>query len=166
AIEWSGSSRGSSIVLHHALNNDLRIAPVGGEDSNTSLHRHTMIGSVRTYAYTGRELTARRWIDAIVKGNTFFSNWPLLAFTVNGNIPGKAVQLPTDGSDVTLRGEVWSFLPHARVMIYRDGRVWKEGTLTTDRMPATLDEKVTVNRSGWFSISCEGARAFATVDPS
>jgi len=166
AIEWSGSSRASYIVLHHALNNDLRIAPVGGEDSNTSLHRHTMIGSVRTYAYTGRELTARRWIDAIVKGNTFFSNGPLLEFTVNGNIPGEAVQLPPDGGAVTLRGEVWSFIPLERVMIYRDGRVWKEVTLSPDRMRATFEEKVPVNRSGWFSLSCEGAPAFAPVDPS
>lgn len=166
AIEWSGSSRASYIVLHHALNNDLRIAPVGGEDSNTSLHRHTMIGSVRTYAYTGRELTARRWIDAIVKGNTFFSNGPLLEFTVNGAIPGEAVQLPPDGGAVTLRGEVWSFIPLERVMIYRDGRVWKEVTLSPDRMRATFEEKAPVNRSGWFSLSCEGAPAFAPVDPS
>jgi TolB protein len=166
AIEWSGSSRGSYTVLHHALNNDLRIAPVGGEDSNTSLHRHTMIGSVRTYAYTGRDLTARRWIDAIIKGNTFFSNGPLLEFTVNGNIPGEAVQLPPDGGTVTLRGEVWSFIPLARVMIYRDGQIWKEVPLSADRMRATFEEEVPVNRSGWFSLSCEGAPAFAPVDPS
>src|SRR5262249_59056921 len=128
AIEWSGSSRGSSIVLHHALSDALGIAPVGGEDSNTSLHRHTMIGSVRTYAYTGRELTARRWIDAIVKGNTFFSNGPLLEFTVNGNIPGEAVQLPPHGGAVTLRGGGGAFIPLERRMIYPAGPGWKEGT--------------------------------------
>jgi len=38
-LEWSGSSRSELAVWHHALNNDLKVAPVGGEDSISSLHR-------------------------------------------------------------------------------------------------------------------------------
>ena len=64
-LEWSSSSRGTMRVWHHALNNDFPVAATGGEDANTSLHRHTMFGSVRTYAYVGSGLTARGWIDAV-----------------------------------------------------------------------------------------------------
>ena len=53
-------------MWHHALNNDLRIAPVGGEDSITSLHRTKLIGSVRTYAMSGPELSIESWIAVIV----------------------------------------------------------------------------------------------------
>ena len=52
-MEWSVASRAALRVWHHALNNDLKIAAVGGEDSITSLHRTKLAGSVRTYAYVG-----------------------------------------------------------------------------------------------------------------
>jgi hypothetical protein len=51
-------------------------------------------------------------------------------------------------------------------MIYRDGQIWKEIPLRGDRMRASFEEKVPVTRSGWFSLSTEGAPAFAPVDPS
>lgn len=164
-LEWSGSSRASYTVLHHALNNDLRIAPVGGEDANTSLHRHTMIGSVRTYAYSGTTFTAERWRDAIKEGKTFFSNGPLLEFTLDGRLPGESVQLDSRGT-VAIKAEVWSFMPLTRVMVYRNGEVWKELPLSEDRMHARLEEQVHVSESAWFSLSAEGAPAYAPVDPS
>lgn len=165
-VEWSGSSRGTYTVLHHALNNDLRVAPVGGEDANTSLHRHTMMGSVRTYAYTGDSMTAQRWIEAIKEGKTFFSNGPLLEFTIDGRLPGESVQLPAEGGTVTLKGDVWSFMPLTRVMIYRNGQVWKEVPPAGDRMRVSVKEKVKVTTSAWYSLSTEGAPAFAPVNPS
>ena len=113
-LEWSGSSRGTHIVLHHALNNDLPIAPVGGEDSNTSLHRHTMMGSVRTYAYTGSTFTAERWRDAIKAGRTFFSNGPLLQFNIDGRLP-RRVRAASGRGHVTLQAEARSFMPLTRV---------------------------------------------------
>jgi hypothetical protein len=166
AIEWSGSSRAAYFPLHHALNNDLRVAPVGGEDANTSLHRHTMMGSVRTYAYTGDKLSARAWIDALIQGKTFFSNGPLLEFSVDGRIPGESVQVPASGGAVTLKGDVWSFIPLTRVMIYHNGEIWKEIPLKGDRLRASFEEKVPLKESGWFSLAAEGAPAFAPVDRS
>ena len=164
-LEWSGSSRGTFIVLYHALNNDLRIATVGGEDANTSLHRHTMMGSVRTYAYTGSTFTAERWRDAIKSGRTFFSNGPLLQFTIEGRLPGESVQLPAPGT-VTLKAEARSFMPLTRVVIHRNGKVWKELPLNEDRTVARLEERVDLSDSAWFSLSAEGAAAHAPVDPS
>ena len=53
-MEWSAPSRAALNVWHHALNNDLPIAVVGGEDSISSLHRTKLVGSLRTYAYVGK----------------------------------------------------------------------------------------------------------------
>jgi len=89
-LEWSGSSHSQLAVWHHALNNDLHVAPVGGEDSISSLHNTKLVGSVRTYAYSG-ELQVEPWIEAVRKGNTFFSTGPLLEFRVNGHIPGESL---------------------------------------------------------------------------
>ena len=158
AVEWSGSSRGTHLVLHHAWNNDLPIAPVGGEDANTSLHHHTMIGSMRTYAYVGPPFTAEGWMEAVKKGRTFFSNGPLLEFQVNGHMPGESLQLPPAGGTVTLEGKAWSWLPLTKIAIYHNGKVWKE-------VGAEFREQVQLDRSGWFSLAAEGAPASLPADP-
>ncbi len=105
-MEWSAPSRAAIKVWHHALNNDLPIAPVGGEDSISSLHRTKLVGSLRTYAYVGKpdaaaagagrnsKLTAENWIGALKQGRTFFTSGPLLELTVNAAGPGETIKLP------------------------------------------------------------------------
>ena len=45
------------------LNNGLRVTAVGGEDSISSMHDRKLVGSARTYVYTGdRGLDARRLV--------------------------------------------------------------------------------------------------------
>ncbi len=159
AVEWTSSSRATLTVLHHAWNNDLPIAPVGGEDSNTSLHHHTLIASVRTYAHLGPKFTAEAWIDAVKKGRMFFSNGPLLDFKVNSRLPGESLQLPSAGGMVTLEGKVWSWLPLTRIAIYQNGKIWKE-------VGAEFREQVKVDRSSWFSLVAEGAPGGLPIDPA
>ena len=166
ALEWSSSSRATQRVWHHALNNDLPIAPVGGEDANTSLHRHTMIGSVRTYAYLGRNFTASGWVDALKQGRTFFSNGPLLEFKANQKMPGEAVRLPAAGGTVRLEGRVWSIVPLNKVLIHLNGKIWKEIPLSADRTSASFQEEARVTESGWYSLTAEGSPANVAADPA
>src|SRR5262249_11018864 len=144
---------------HHALNNDLRIAPVGGEDANTSLHRHTLIGTMRTYVHLEGALPAERWIEGLQQGRTFFSNGPLMECQLNGRAPAEELHLPAGGGDVTLEGEVWSALPLSQILIYYNGEVWKEIALRTDKNHARFREVGRVERSGWFAVTAEGPAA-------
>ena len=164
--EWSTSSRGALIPWHHALNNDFPIAATGGEDSNTSLHHHTLLGSVRTYAYVGSKLDARAWIDAIRQGHSFESNGPLLEFRINNQIPGEAIHLPPGGGEIELEAQVWSWLPLTRVVIYHEGQIWKEVPLDAGRMTGRVHTKVRVTESGWYSLTAEGEAKARSEDPS
>ncbi|HUQ90283.1 MAG TPA: CehA/McbA family metallohydrolase [Bryobacteraceae bacterium] len=166
AVEWSSSSRGTLGVWHHALNNDLRVAPVGGEDANTSLHRHTMAGSVRTYAYVGSRFTAENWIDAIKQGRTFFSNGPLVDFRINQQLPGENIHLAAEGGEVTIQARAWSWQPLTRVVIHHNGKVWKEIPLSGDRKTATFEVRHKVAGSGWFALTAEGPQMSLPVEPS
>jgi len=150
-VEWSGSSRSELAVWHHALNNDIRVAPVGGEDSITSLHRTKLIGSVRTYAYSGPQLRIEEWIEALRKGNTFFTTGPLLEFSVNGHMPGESLRLGPEGGTVKLEAKMHSIAPISKARIYRNGSVFRE-------IPAggTFTEDVRVTDSSWFSLYAEG----------
>src|SRR5262249_20432954 len=57
-MEWAKPSRAALRVWHHALNNDLPIGVVGGEDSISNMHRANLVGSLRTYAYVGKPQVA------------------------------------------------------------------------------------------------------------
>src|SRR5260370_11635559 len=150
-LEWSGSSRSQLLVWHHALNNDMAIAPIGGEDSISSLHNTKLIGSVRTYAYTGPRLLVEPWIEALRKGNTFFSTGPLLEFRVNGHMPGEAVRLGPEGGVVRIEASVRSIAPVSKVRIYRNGQIFREIPIG-----ARFKEEVRVTGSSWFSLYSEG----------
>jgi TolB protein len=163
-LEWSEANRAGLKVWHHALNNDLRVAPVGGEDSITSLHRTKLVGTVRTYAYLGKDFTASAWIEALKAGRTFFSSGPLLDFKINGHIPGESLNLPEGGGVLALEGKVWSIVPLSKVMIYHNGQVIKEVPLGDDRMSAAFQEQLKITRSGWFSLTAEGPAASHPID--
>jgi hypothetical protein len=162
-LEWTWSSQAALRVLHHAWNNDFRIAPICGEDANTSLHRHTLLGAVRTYAHLGREFSAAAWIDALRQGRTYMSNGPLLEFRLNGRIPGESITV-AESSTITLEGDVWSLTPLAKVAIYRNGEIWKQFTPGDTR--TSFRETVRIDRSGWFSLVAEGAPEKSAVEPS
>ncbi|MGH9658138.1 MAG: CehA/McbA family metallohydrolase, partial [Bryobacteraceae bacterium] len=151
-VEWSGSSRSSLKVWHHALNNDFAVTPTGGEDSITNLHRTKLIGSVRTYAHTGGDARLDLWLDALRKGHTFFSTGPLVEFRINNSLPGESVRLPAGGGTVTMEAMVESIAPLSTVVIHRNGEVFR-------KLPASNGpwrEQVKVTGSAWFSLYVEG----------
>jgi hypothetical protein len=167
-MEWSTPSRAALNVWHHALNNDLPIAVVGGEDSISSLHRTKLLGSLRTYAYVGKpdpvmtkvrrnsRLTADNWIKALKQGRTFFTSGPLLEFSVNAAGPGESVKLPANGAPLAVKAQVWSIVPLTRVLIYRNGQIWREVPLNADKRGARFHEAVRIDQSAWFSLTAEG----------
>jgi TolB protein len=158
AYEWSSSSRGQLQVWHHALNNDLRVTPTGGEDSISNLHISKAVGSLRTYAHLGAEFTASGWLQALRNGSTFFTGGPLLEFEIDGNKPGGEVRLAVGGGRVQLRARVWSIAPLSRVVIYRNGQPFRELRVDCQAgKPCTeLNTEIEVQGSGWYSLYAEG----------
>ncbi|MGH9720369.1 MAG: CehA/McbA family metallohydrolase [Bryobacteraceae bacterium] len=149
-LEWSGSSRSSLRVWHQARNLDLKVAPVGGEDSISNLHRTKLIGSVRTYAHIGSGFELSSWLDAVRAGRTYFSTGPLLDLRVNGKLPGETVTLNAAGK-VKIEAWVESIAPLSTIVIHRNGDVWKKLPGT-----GTFREEVEVSESCWLSLYVEG----------
>jgi hypothetical protein len=69
-------------------------------------------------------------------------------FRVNGQIPGNEVRLPAAGGEVTIEGTVSTLTPVRKVLIYRDGKIWKQ-------VGAKFSEKAPVQASTWFSLVVE-----------
>jgi hypothetical protein len=151
ALEWSHSTRAQLRVWHHALNNDLHVTPVGGEDSINNLHRTNVIGSVRTYVHLAGPLTAEAWLNGLRQGHTFFSTGPLVDFRIDGRLPGDSLRLPPEGGTISAEGAVWSSTPLSKVVLYSNGQIVKE--LPTSGKFAV---RLPVKGSGWYSLYVEG----------
>jgi dipeptidyl aminopeptidase/acylaminoacyl peptidase len=165
AYEWSNSSRGQLSVWHKVLNADVQVTPTGGEDSISNLHISKPVGSLRTYAYLGKELSAAAWLKALRAGWTFFTGGPLLGFEIQGKRPGESVRLPAEGGRVRMRARVWSIAPVNKVVVYRNGREWTRVDIdqaawtsqASAKGPcALLDTEVEVRESGWYALYAEG----------
>ena len=140
----------TSKVWHRALNCGFRITASAGEDSILGMHSTPVLGESRVYVHTGPELSWDRWVDGIRRGRTFVTNGPLLAFEVNGEIPGGEIHLPAGGGAVEVSGRFDSIVPVDRLELYLNG-VAVETARPAGRH-GELRKRITVSRSGWLTL--------------
>ena len=158
ALEWSDANRAGFFPLYAAWNNGLRVTATGGEDSISSLHRSKLLGSVRTYVYTGSQgLGMHAWFDAMKRGRAFVSSGPLLEFSAGEALPGDTVSLPAGGGDVSLKGWLRSVTELESLMLICNGQEIERFSLGRNGMSYDLDYRLEVERSGWCHLRTEGA---------
>ena len=156
ALEWSWPARAGFHPWYATLNNGLRVTAVGGEDSITDLHRTKLVGSVRTYVFTGDAgLDMQAWFQGLREGRAFVSAGPLLDFSVDGKIPGQTVRLAEAGSRLEIKLEVQSIVPLSKAELIFNGDVMETMSFDGDQTLLDLVREVTVDRSGWFHLRVE-----------
>jgi len=157
AVEWSNSGRATFFPWYALLNNGLRVTATGGEDSISSMHASKLVGSARTYIYTGeRGLDADAWFEGLRRGRAFVSTGPLVELTVNGRIPGEEVVLPSSGGDVEVEARVRSITRLETVTLVFNGEPIETIPLSADRKRADFKKSLKVTRSGWYHLRAEG----------
>lgn len=157
ALEWSYPNRGSFYPWYATLNNGLRVTAVGGEDSISSMQISKLVGSARTYVYTGgKGLDADAWFKGLRDGHAFVSTGPLVELTVDGRMPGDEIKLPAAGGEVSIVARVQSITPLESVTLVWNGEVVQKIPLSSNRKSAQLTKKLQVTRSGWYHLRAEG----------
>ncbi|MDT8321831.1 MAG: CehA/McbA family metallohydrolase [Xanthomonadales bacterium] len=160
ALEWSDAQRAGFYPLYAVWNNGLKVTATGGEDSISSLHRSKLVGSMRTYVYTGdRGLSMEAWFDGLKQGHAFATSGPLLQFSINGAIPGETVELPAGGGSVTVSGTLRSITAVGRVLLYCNGELVKTFPLSGSATHLELTHPLDVQHSGWCHLRAEGSPA-------
>ena len=157
AVEWSGAGTAGFYPLYAVWNNGLRVTAVGGEDSISNLQRSKLVGSVRTYVYTGdRGLDMDAWFEGLRAGRAFVSTGPLLELTVNGMMPGETVELPEGGDTVEIQARVRSITPLTDAELVFNGEPVAQ---TRGTGPLAFNETLEVSESGWLHLRARGDRA-------
>ncbi len=160
AIEWSHAGRAGFHPWYAVLNNGLRVAAMGGEDSIVDLHISRLVGATRTYVHTaGKALGAKSWLQGIRAGRTMVSTGPLLEVKIDGKLPGEEIRLPATGG--TVDAQVWlrSIAPLDKVELIFNGERVEEIPLGAERRSVDHRKRLKVSRSGWFHVRAEGKPA-------
>ena len=161
AIEWSAAGRAGFFPLYALWNNGLKVTAVGGEDSISNLHMSKLVGSQRTYVFTGgRGLDMHAWLDGMRAGRAFVTNGPLVELTVNGVLPGETVTLPAGGGAVRRAGAraLDRAAAEGHALLQRSGRRRHSARAPIAEAP-TSARRCRSAASGWYHLRAEGAPA-------
>ena len=90
------------------------------------------------------------WIDGLKAGRSFVTNGPMLKFTVNGSEPGSVLKLG-EKPKVRVKATARSQFPLTKAELVHNGKVIATATLADDKLTATLDQEVALDRGGWLA---------------
>ena len=159
ALEWSDSATSGFFPLYAVWNNGLRVTATGGEDSISSLHRSKLVGSFRTYVYTGSAgLGMEQWFDAMKRGRAFVSSGPLLEMNIGTSLPGDTIQLPEGGGSVTINGRLRSITDLDELKLVCNGNLIESFPLRRDKNSLDISAEINIERTGWCHLRTEGER--------
>lgn len=140
---------------HALLAAGCHVPLVGGSSKRDN---RTVLGSQRTYArlQPGQDLTYKNWTEAVRAGRTFVTNGPLLVFTVNGQDPGAALELPSAAANVRVRAEATSLVPFHRLEIVHNGAVVAHAEATGSPAHAAVETAMAITEPGSLAARCWG----------
>lgn len=142
-------------VYYHYLNCGFRLAMSSGSDK---MALNPPMGSARTYVKTDGALTYDSWIEGIRKGHTFASDYPLLEFSVNGQLPGETLHLSPGKAALRVRARAQSLEPYEQLEILHNGKVIRTIKPAGSHFTASIDETIEVDRGGWIAARAHGKK--------
>ena len=158
ALEWSDANRAGFFPLYAVWNNGLRVTATGGEDSISSLQRSKLLGSVRTFVYTGNQgLDMHAWFEGLKRGRAFVSSGPLLEMEVGNAMPGDTVVLPSEGGKVSVNGRLRSLTELRELVLVCNGLQEERFPIRGDGRSLDISYELQVERSGWCHLRTEGS---------
>ena len=157
---WSGNGWPNDRIYANTYKNWYALANCGLRipvAAGTSYGRLSRLGYNRVYAKLDGELTTANWAKALLRGDGFVTNGPLLWLRVNDRLPGDGSALDSPGrAKVNVR--LVSHQPVRLVEILQNGKVVASRELTSDQNEQTMEweEVLTVDGPCWFAARCFG----------
>jgi hypothetical protein len=114
------------------------------------------IGNARFYAYTEGALSYERWFAALKDGHTFVTTGPIVFLTVNGHMPGDALDV-APGATLHMTAEAFGHdnnVPLSALEIIGHGKVLARAAGGT-RAHLSMDFQLPAERGIWIAAKSE-----------
>ncbi|MDF1862332.1 MAG: CehA/McbA family metallohydrolase [Verrucomicrobiales bacterium] len=146
---------GSTQLWYRLLNTGLPVIGSAGTDVFLNRVRSYPPGWARTYVHLPEGLEYQRWIKRQAEGRSFFTNGPMLEFSIMDAEIGSSISLAKPGP-VRVSARVDSPVPLDRVEVIGNGKVLKEIDLGEDRLSAEFTGELMIAESGWIALRAHG----------
>ncbi|MFV1995364.1 MAG: CehA/McbA family metallohydrolase, partial [Verrucomicrobiales bacterium] len=148
--------KGSTQLWYRLLNCGLPVVGSSGTDVFLNRLRSLPPGWARTYVHLPDGLGYQSWTEGQRAGRSFFTNGPMLSFSVNGIDMGGALKLPEAGP-VKVSAKAESRLPLGQVELVHNGKVIHTLDLADDNLSSTFDAEINLTESGWLALRAQGS---------
>jgi hypothetical protein len=164
-LDINNSWSASVPLWYRLLNCGFRVPATAGTDVFLNRIGSNLPGGDRVYVHLGGPLSYQGWIEGLKAGKSFVTNGPMLTFTANGKGPGSVLAVGAKPR-IRVRATARSRFPLARAELIHNGKGIAAARLAADRLTATLDQEVTLDRGGWLAFRAEGRGTLDTATPS
>jgi len=146
-------------VWYRLLNCGFRLPAAAGTDCFLNRVRSRLPGQVRVYVQVPGEFTYTKWVKGLKAGRTFVTDAPMFEFSVDDQLAGSEIRTKPS-EPLRVRGRVTSQRPLNRVEIVANGKVVHRIDVKSPGLEVTVDQKITLDKSGWVAL-----RAFGPSHP-
>lgn len=173
SIDVMGSNHQATYpVWYRLLNCGLHVPASAGTDCFLNRIVSRLPGSDRVYVHCPEKFTYQDWIAQLRAGHTFVTNGPMLRFAVDGQEAGSTLKFARPG-EVRVVGSVEAQFPLEKLEVIVNGQVAATSAAEQGQQQISLDQKVSLERSGWIALRAKGKRgpsqsaaeAFAHTSP-
>jgi len=144
-------------LWHRLLNCGFRLPASGGTDCFLNRIQSGMPGSSRAYVKIDGDFSYDAWIRGLKAGRTFVTNGPMLDFDAGRTLQGPAL--------VPVKATAAALVPIDRFELVLNGEVAATGTISADKLSATIDQPLSIEKSGWFGVRVYAGRQQAHSSP-
>jgi TolB protein len=142
-------------LWYRLLNCGFQLPASAGTDCFLNRIRSRLPGSDRAYVKIDGDFSYGEWIKNLRTGRSFFTNGPMLEFSLGDKSLGQTLRLAGAG-DVPVRASALSQFPLDRVELVYNGNVVATGQLSPDHLRGLIEQPVKIGRSGWLSFRAFG----------
>ncbi len=164
-LDINNSWAASVPLWYRLLNCGFRVPATAGTDVFLNRIGSNLPGGDRVYVHLDGPLTYKGWIDGLKAGRSFVTSGPMLTFTVDGKEPG-AVLKTGEKPKMRIKATARSRFPLTKAELVHNGKVIATAKLDEERLSATLDQEVTLDRSGWLAFRADGRGTADTATPN
>jgi hypothetical protein len=156
SLDINNTYAGTVPLWYRMLNCGFHLTASAGTDCFLNRISSRLPGSDRVYVKVeGGMLNYSAWIDGLRAGQSFVTNGPMLELTVGNHGIGDTIKLDAP-TELSVKARATSQFPLDKVELVQNGQVIATATLSADKREGVVDQRVKLERSGWFSFRATG----------
>lgn len=154
-LDVNNSWAASVSLWYRLLNCGFRVPATAGTDVFLNRISSNLPGGDRVYVRLDGPLTYDGWIAGLKAGRSFVTSGPMLEFSVNGKEQGNVLKLG-ERPKVRVKAVARSPFPLAKAEVVHNGTVVATAALSDDKLTASLDRELALDRGGWVAFRASG----------